>query len=399
MKSDPQPDASLRVGRRLSPPYPSSTAPIPAGGSADFSEPSGLWAKVQSSMRQSLQPEKRVSSEAALLLAAASPGHSLEFFMEQTRRMEPVDWASFYRLARTHRLSLMVEPRLRALPRTPVLQKILEQTRKEYFPTLRQNLAMDNLTVQVATLLSSAGLPTLLFRGTPLVRQFFGDLGLQAVSQVDLLVRREHVGRAGEILRSIGFVAEKRPGNIADRCAVDMKRVIGGVTYRVVLHWDFPPFASVHLPIEKVWEQAIPYSHHAAHDLNWREWDLRLNRPLLYALSPEFQFLSAFAELARGQFEDWLEMANLCQIAEVYQSLLDWDQVADHFESLEARKVARRGFAHARAWGLKPPVEFSKRFTGSSALGFFRPTAPAKPAVRPPNPSDFELLIVPAWTQ
>lgn len=210
------------------------------------------------------------SPEIALLLAAASPCHLPPLLEELLHHYTQISWETFEKIATEKGLLLLAEPRLRRIHPAPPLQRIREEARKNYFAALRRNLFLDNLTVQITMATAGAGLPTLLFTGTPFVRQFYGDLGVQAISGINLLVRREHVARSEKIMRSMEFHGPKSPRVSPHQNHHVMERNIGGAPVRVVIHWEFHSTASARLNIEDVWGTAVPYSETAARDLRWR---------------------------------------------------------------------------------------------------------------------------------
>lgn len=357
-----------------------------------------MWSMVQAHLARTSPFESGHTAEDRLLIAAVSPCRSTDFFRDQVRENGIVNWAEFREKASSRHLMQLAEPRLRRLRLSQPPRSLLEESRQEYFKRLRNNLAIDNLTVQVCVLLSTAGVPTLLFNGTPLIRQLFGDLGLQPAHEAHLLVRREQMRHAQEILRSIGFHECPQKEEATDGSQA-LHRRIAGVERRVILSWNFDGENSARLPVEGLWNTAVPYSNSTAQELNWEEWDLRLNRPRIYALSPEFQVLFAMWDLAETRFQNWMGFVNLCQTTKVYQQALNWDSLADQIDAAGFRKVARRAFSLAAAWGLRPPLHFEKRLAIVRFPEFFHRGDDGKLLIEPAHSREMELVPLPAWMQ
>lgn len=307
----------------------------------------------------------KLSPEVAVLLAAVSPFHSLKHLQDRVQHLSPLEWKRFEEIASVQGLLLLTKPRLSGLSPTPPLREFLQGVRKKYFTALRKNLFVDNLTVQVSILLSGAGLPTLLFKGTPFIRQFYGDLGLQECNEVNVLIHPDHARRAEEILRTIGFRRAARQEILADKTCLVMKQNIGGLDCRVTIHWDFPSAHAVRFPLEALWRTATPYTHSAASDLNWKEHDQRLIRPNVFALSPEFQWLYFSFDLAFNRYQKWLGYADLCQTFLVYDSILNGDRLCCLIDRFGLRKIVLRGLTFAQAWGLRLPQSFIERIRPS----------------------------------
>lgn len=323
------------------------------------------------------------SPEVALLLAAASPCFPPSLVKEQLQKHPHLRWDVFERIASAQGLLQLAERRLRAGLFLPPLKEILDRSRQAYFVALRRNLFLDNLTVHITVALASAGLPTLLFKGTPIVRQLYGDLGVRSIDAVDLLVHREQVGRAKEILHSMGF-HERSPQRFSPpHYSHILVRSIGGTQWRVNLHWDFPALGSARRPVSEVWRTAMEYSALSANELNWKEWDHRLSRPQIFALSPELQFLVCLYELTGDGFQPWVGFADLCQTTTVYGGLMDWNRISEIIWSSEMRTGALQGLTYAKAWGLGVPEVFRRRL--GKTFSWDRPLRSEPPSSKAPS--------------
>jgi hypothetical protein len=303
----------------------------------------------------------RQSPLTALLIAVSSPCLGPLSRHELLSLASGVEWEAFDALARKHKLVFLAESRLRRLSSLPEVKQILMQSRKSYFATLRRNLELDNLTVQLAILLSSADLPVLLFTGTPFLRQSYGDVGIQEVDNVELMIRPEHLTRACNILRSIGFRENSsRPCSLLET-PLALSRLIRGSEFRVLLHSALATSVNSTLLVEEMWQTAVPYSESAACDFNWCEYDQRLLRPNIFALSTEFQWLQAALRGFETHFEPWARLADLCQTSMVTQRFLHWEHLSAWMEKFGLRSAVRGALEAAQSWGLQVPDGFVQR--------------------------------------
>ncbi|MDD5541649.1 MAG: nucleotidyltransferase family protein [Acidobacteriia bacterium] len=325
------------------------------------------------------------SDTKALLLAAASPCTTRSTWREARALALRADWKVWESLAKKHDLLLLAEGRLRELSSLQAVKHILTESRKTNFRTLRHNLELDNLTVQLALLISEARCPVLLISGTPFVRQFYGDLGLREVHEVQLVIWREHLSLVCDILASNGFFKEGEDSSDDAARGSSYSHTVHGRTIRVRLQTDIS--AALNCPELEVslWRSAIPYSESAATEMNWSEFDHRLIRPNIFAASPELQWIAASLQAAVKAFEPWCTIADFCQASMVLQRILNWEELAQEIERLGLKKRIARTLEAARPWGLTLPDSFTEAFGPAT----FKPQKPLLPAKeKPANPLD-----------
>ncbi len=341
------------------------TAAIPKGlptlqWSADAARPKPRGWHWPSGLPRLFHRQQHFTAEEMILIAATSPFYRPDDLRQVHDSLPEVSWSVFAALAKKRNLLLLAEPRLRHLTFIPAVRKILEETRKIYFRTLRQNLEIDNLTVQISLLLASAGLPVLLFRGTPILRQYFGDLGLHLVEQMDLMIHRKHVERAAEILYEIGFEGER---NLSTRGeTISFHRWLGNSQHRVVLHQNLWKADSFQLSPDEIWRRALPYSSRTAEELQWLEWDQRLNRPQMFTLSPEIQFLYGLHTLSEPASQNSADFIFFGRILKTFAGRMNWSQLVADIIRLGWENRVRQIAGPARQWGMPLPDEFLKSY-------------------------------------
>jgi hypothetical protein len=103
-----------------------------------------------------------------------------------------------------------------------------------------RGLALEGLAAHLAGRLEHAGIRALPLKGPLLARRLHGDEGLRATNDLDLLVDREHVAEALEVVCAVGYEAEPvDPDQRADglpELHYTLRDPAGRLT-RIELHW------------------------------------------------------------------------------------------------------------------------------------------------------------------
>ena len=144
-----------------------------------------------------------VASSAAhrLIAEALQPG------IPSAVNVEPGDWERLWSTARSHCLIPYLHQRwsesgtLDRLP--PALAERFAHARSQNTERNRRLLA--DLR-DVCAALQDHGIPALVLKGLPLAQEYYGDLGLRVLYDLDLLVKVEDSSRALQILREKGYV-------------------------------------------------------------------------------------------------------------------------------------------------------------------------------------------------
>ncbi len=107
----------------------------------------------------------------------------------------------------------------------------------------QRNLALAAETLHLLDTLEKEGVPALAFKGCVLSLAVYGNLSTRKAGDIDLLIRREDVWRALEILARCGYRAyrERSPAEAAGHLAFDCEWELlnAGKRIGVDLHWDF----------------------------------------------------------------------------------------------------------------------------------------------------------------
>jgi hypothetical protein len=106
--------------------------------------------------------------------------------------------------------------------------------------------------------LASSRVPVIVLKGGYLAEAVYGDIGLRVMSDIDILVRREHLPAAVNALRSSGFHPKtyhlEPPADLQE-----FKFVHQNTGTMIELHWEiFKPIFPFGLKSEVIWPAAVP---------------------------------------------------------------------------------------------------------------------------------------------
>ena len=260
-----------------------------------------------------MTPEDRL----VLLLAR---GHLPPPLAEQARSLLalPLRWERVLEQATAHEVYPLVHHHLRALdpPGVPLeVRAALDGLAKTN--ALRNTLLAEELS-RVLDLLAGAGIPVAPLKGVTLAESLYGDRTLRVCADLDILVPREAVASAFDLLREAGY--EHGEEHAVGAAEIDLL-LRSNIEYAFVI-----PRRGLRCPLELHWDLAWrwPRARAAVHDL-WRE-----ARPARffdapgYRQSPEWELLFLATHLARHR---WQGLKWLIDVHEVCASTaIDWEK-------------------------------------------------------------------------
>jgi Uncharacterised nucleotidyltransferase len=161
----------------------------------------------------------------------------------RTAAAGPLDWPRFLRVARRHQIIGLVDEGLRRV-QPDVPSQIAGELGAESASLVRENLAMARESLRLQRLFEGADLPVLFVKGAALAVLAFGNLGLRAGHDIDLLVDYEALPRATELMLLAGYRRFDPAPNISNaqlRLLMPLRKDLGFVHeatgLRVELHW------------------------------------------------------------------------------------------------------------------------------------------------------------------
>jgi len=116
---------------------------------------------------------------------------------------KPIDWPRLLRLAERHRVTGMVAASLRGEARVP--PAVAQQLKIDAAMIQRKNLTHVALALRIGRALEEDGIAFLVLKGAPLSQLAFGTTSLRHMRDIDILIEKQKVTQAEQVLRAQGF--------------------------------------------------------------------------------------------------------------------------------------------------------------------------------------------------
>jgi len=283
-----------------------------------------------------------VTPELQLVIAAASARLSATALASLERLVHHLlDWDRVVELAAIHAVRPAILRNLAPyLPERP-----LELLRDQCSAIKAHNLFLSGELLRVLPALDDAGISAVAFKGPVLAHRLYADVGRREFNDLDLLVPRETVWKAVEILRSLEYASAFAPDPriraafLASECEVMLVHPAG---HTIDLHWDFT--ASYYHP--------FPLSPAIAPAT------VELSGVPVLTLSAEDTALFAIGHMSRHgswSVKEPAEMVSLFGILDDAQ----WERVLQRAAGRQCRRMALFAVALAsRMHGISSPSAF-----------------------------------------
>ena len=130
--------------------------------------------------------------------------------------------------------------------------------RNDYLFSAAVNMRRVQALRPVLQALQAAGVPTIVLKGAYLAEAVYGNLSLRPMSDLDLLVHREDMGKADAALAAAGFSA--REFHISPpRDHYDFHYHDAAGSPMIEIHWEMTkPDYPFHLDVGPLWDAAVP---------------------------------------------------------------------------------------------------------------------------------------------
>src|SRR5581483_6680872 len=133
------------------------------------------------------------------LVVASSPERPLDPAL-----FEQIDWEELLSQARHHSLSPLLAHRLLESS-VAIPAEIRGRLKRDFQTNLRRNFGLLEETLRIVRACREHEIEVMPYKGPVLAEQLWGSFTLRECSDVDVLVRRGDVGRAGEALIRLGY--------------------------------------------------------------------------------------------------------------------------------------------------------------------------------------------------
>src|SRR5687767_6222367 len=201
-------------------------------------------------------------TESELLLACARRGDA-DAAAARVRELAGgrVDWDYLYSLAHRHALLPLLHRGLEAYATDYAPQDVRARLREKFRENATRNTLLAGELARLARLFESEGVPLLAYKGPALALQAYGDLSLRRFIDLDIIVRRRDVARAGALLTSQGFSKPARLSASHEKFLLRRQHNLAFARdagrLSVELHWEVSPAPFASLPMDKsAWARA-----------------------------------------------------------------------------------------------------------------------------------------------
>jgi hypothetical protein len=248
--------------------------------------------------------------------------------LKQTRGVDPDwppahwDWQGFARACDFHDVAPFIYCRLNGVPGITVPPGLREHLRVRFLEVSGRNYHLARKLIELTSLLEERQIPVLAFKGPTLAMVAYGDLALRSYSDLDVVIRTEHLQKAVEVMTGCGFQITRdwwnpsRPENpryVARHHEIAMRGP--DRSYFVDVHWQLAAheFRAFRLDLDKVWSRAER---------------IELFQKSIATLCREDLFL---ALCCHGTWHRWARLKWLFDIAQLLRSAetLDWSRIEE----------------------------------------------------------------------
>jgi hypothetical protein len=202
---------------------------------------------------------------------------------------------------------------------------------------MRRNLALAGELLRLLRLFEAHGIAVVPYKGPVLATVAYGNLSFREFFDLDLLVRKRDVLRAGQLLVSAGYHPAFQLTRAQEALFIKYYKehhfTHGGGEHAVDLHWALTQrFFAFTLDPDSLWGRLERIS---------------LGGSTLATFSPEDLLLIL---CVHGSKSFWQELYLICDVAEVVRSYrdMDWERVVKRAAALGSRRMLFLGLYLAR---------------------------------------------------
>jgi len=239
-----------------------------------------------------------------------------------------IDWEYLLHTSISHGVLPLVYRSLTTTCPEAVPEGTMRELRGYFYANALRNLLLTRELLKILNDFDAHRVPAVPFRGPSLAESVYGDISLRQFCDLDILVPRQHVVRAKEILLSQGYVPEFPLTRRQEASYTESQHHYGllhtDARTLVELHWRIAQ-AYFHFPLDlrQLWDRLQPIS---------------LSGTEVMALSRE-DLLLILCGHASKHF--WAQLKWVCDVAELIRvhKGMNWQCVMDRARSLGGERM------------------------------------------------------------
>jgi hypothetical protein len=239
-----------------------------------------------------------------------------------------VDWAHLLSLAREHRMMPLLCWHLEAACWEAVPESVRDELHNHLHGTMCRNLALTGELLKLLRLFEASGIAAVPYKGPVLAALAYGNISFREFADLDFLVHKQDVWRAGELLVSAGYrptyELTRAQEALFTRYYTEHHFTRDDYGHSVDLHWAITQrFFAFTLDPDSLWGRLERVS---------------LGGSSVLTFSPEDLLLIL---CVHGAKSFWQELYLICDVAELVSSHrgMDWERVAKQAATLGSERM------------------------------------------------------------
>jgi hypothetical protein len=243
-----------------------------------------------------------------------------------------LDWAYVLSVGQRHGVLPLVHWHLKEVPAPLVPVAVRERLKLSFELTGRRNLYLSLQLRAILKRFADHGIPATPYKGPTLALMAYGRLDFREFGDLDIMVKKDDVLRAKEVLVAAGYRSASQLTEAQERALVASQHAYSLMgedgTVTVELHWEISPrHVSVAPQAERLWERLSP---------------MALAGAIVYTLPPD-TLLPSLCE--HGSKHIWERLSWICDIGELVRARpeLNWPQIMSEARRTGSERTLRLG--------------------------------------------------------
>lgn len=268
---------------------------------------------------------------------------------------QDVDWAYLFATAKRHGMQPLLYWGLNSCCPEAVPPTFLDQLRDHFQNNAQHNLVLTRELLRLLDLFEAHQIPAIPFKGPVLAHSVYGNLALRQFGDLDILVHRRDLPKAGDLLASAGYSSqfdlpstqELETRRLGQWLFIERDRL-------VELHWQLlPRYFGFPLDLEPLWQRLAPVP------LAGRE---------VMTFAPEDLLLILCVHGAKHMWERLAWICDVVMLVGAHKGM-DWDRLISWARSLGGERMLLLGlFLADDLLGADLPLAIRQRARADPAV-------------------------------
>jgi hypothetical protein len=292
------------------------------------------------------RPEDDLLRYCARMRIDSENGERIELLLRKE-----LDWPYLSQKALRHGLMPLLYRNLKSTCPNAVPEAVLGQLRQYFLANAARNLFLTEELLELLHLFEAHGIPAIPYKGPVLAASIYGDLTLRQVSDLDILIRKEDMLEARDLLVPLGyrpqFELTHAQAAAYQRSQYEFLLIRNKGRLTVELKWEIVDrFFSFPMDYECLWGRLKPIS---------------LDGKQVLTFSPEDLLLILCVHGAKHLWTNLIWVCDVAELVHLYRGL-DWEWVMKQASAVGSQRMLFLGLFLARSLLDAPlPEEIRKQ--------------------------------------